>query len=116
MTGNDRDDDASTAGERGGRLSDSARVEAFSDGVLAIAITLLVLDLRAPSRGGHMLRELLSQRSAYLAYLASFAYIGVIWVNHHQLFTRIAGLTWDCSGATSVCWSVFPCCPSRQPC
>jgi uncharacterized membrane protein len=78
------------------RLSDSARVEAFSDGVLAIVITLLVLDLRAPT--GHMLTDLLRQWPAYLAYLASFGYVGVIWVNHHQLFTHIAavdsGLLW----------------------
>lgn len=45
-----------------------------------------------------MLHELLRQWPAYVAYLASFAYVGVIWVNHHQLFTRIAavdaGLLW----------------------
>ena len=81
-----------------GLLSDSGRVEAFSDGVLAIVITLLVLDLRAPDRSGHMLHQLLQQWPAYLAYLASFGYVGVIWVNHHQLFTRIdsvdSGLLW----------------------
>jgi uncharacterized membrane protein len=80
----------------GGRLSGSARVEAFSDGVLAIVITLLVLDLRAPAT--HIQNDLLRQWPAYLAYLASFGYVGVIWVNHHQLFTRIAavdsGLLW----------------------
>jgi TMEM175 potassium channel family protein len=84
---------AAAAGQ-GGQLSDSARVEAFSDGVLAIAITLLVLDLRAPVPGD-MQGQLLGE---WPAYLASFAYIGVIWVNHHQLFTRIAavdfGLLW----------------------
>jgi uncharacterized membrane protein len=88
-------------------LSGSARVEAFSDGVLAIVITLLVLDLHAPA--GHMRAHLLQQWPAYLAYLASFGYVGVIWVNHHQLFTRIAavdsGLLWRNLGlllATSV--------------
>ena len=85
------------SGQRGGRLSDSARVEAFSDGVLAIVITLLVLSLRAP-QGPHMLAQLLRQWPAYLAYLASFGYVGVIWVNHHQLFTHIgavdSGLLW----------------------
>jgi uncharacterized membrane protein len=73
-------------------------VEAFSDGVLAIVITLLVLDLRAPEKHGAMLHQLLQQWPVYVAYLASFAYVGVIWVNHHQLFTRIAsvdtGLLW----------------------
>ncbi len=97
MTSGDMAEDASAAGAQGGRLSDSARAEAFSDGVLAIAITLLVLDLRAPGPGD-MRNQLLDEWPAYLAYLASFAYIGVIWVNHHQLFTRIGavdlGLLW----------------------
>lgn len=80
------------------RLVESGRVEAFSDGVLAIVVTLLVLDLRPPEMHGHFVHDLLDQWPAYLAYLASFAYAGVIWVNHHQLFTRIAvvdvGLLW----------------------
>jgi uncharacterized membrane protein len=66
--------------------------------VLAIAITLLVLDLSYRSSPGQVLASLLRQWPAYLAYLASFGFIGVIWVNHHQLFTRIAavdtGLLW----------------------
>jgi uncharacterized membrane protein len=79
-------------------FAESSRVEAFSDGVFAVAITLLVLGLRAPAHRGTVLRDLLVQWPAYVAYLASFAYVGVIWVNHHQLFTRIArvnlGLLW----------------------
>jgi TMEM175 potassium channel family protein len=79
-------------------LTESNRVEAFSDGVFAIVITLLVLDLKAPATRGAMLHDLLAQWPAYLAYLASFAYVGVIWINHHNLFTRIAwvngGLLW----------------------
>jgi uncharacterized membrane protein len=71
-------------------LTESTRVEAFSDGVFAIAITLLVLDLKAPASRGAVLHDLLVQWPAYVAYLASFGYIGVIWVNHHSLFTRIA--------------------------
>jgi uncharacterized membrane protein len=94
---------ASPGGESGsgasrGVFAESGRVEAFSDGVFAVAITLLVLDLRAPAQRGMALHELLAQWPAYLAYLVSFAYVGVIWVNHHQLFTRIArvnaGLLW----------------------
>jgi uncharacterized membrane protein len=73
-----------------GPLAESTRVEAFSDGVFAIAITLLVLDLKAPVTRGVVLHDLLAQWPAYVAYLASFGYIGVIWVNHHYLFTRIA--------------------------
>ena len=80
----------SAAGPVPGSLAESTRVEAFSDGVFAIAITLLVLDLKAPVTRGAVLHDLLVQWPAYVAYLASFGYIGVIWVNHHYLFTRIA--------------------------
>ena len=66
---------------------DRGRLEAFSDGVLAVAITLLVLDLHVDaSEGhpslGHQLRMLWPQISAYVV---SFLVIGVIWVNHHAL-------------------------------
>ena len=73
-----------------GRLSESGRVEAFSDGVLAIALTLLALDLRVPvSRPGAFGHDLLREWPSYIAYLASFVYVGVIWANHHALFSRI---------------------------
>ncbi len=79
-------------------LAETTRVEAFSDGVLAIGITLLVLDLHSPEERGQFLSGLVDQLPVYVAYLASFVYIGVIWVNHHQLFTRIdavdSGLLW----------------------
>lgn len=93
----DREGDAQRG--RSGLLSESGRVEAFSDGVLAIAITLLVLDLKIPEGGpGTVARRLLDQWPAYLAYLASFIYVGVIWVNHHALFARIdrvdSGVLW----------------------
>jgi uncharacterized membrane protein len=69
----------------------TARLEAFSDGVLAIAITLLVLDVRPPhSRAGELARDLAGQWPSYAAYLVSFAIIGIIWVNHHTMFERIA--------------------------
>src|ERR1700710_1983742 len=81
-----------------GPLAESGRVEAFSDGVFAIVITLLVLDLRPPEIHGEFLHGLGEQWPGYVAYLASFGYVGVIWINHHQLFTRIAvvdtGLLW----------------------
>jgi len=92
-------------------LAESSRVEAFSDGVLAIAITLLVLDLHTGERAGHVGHDLLAQWPTYLAYVASFIYIGVIWVNHHSLFTRIAGvdqgLLW-CNLALLLAASVLP--------
>ncbi len=73
-----------------GRLAESSRVEAFSDGVFAIALTLLVLDLQAPSGGrGTFLDALATQWQSYLALLASFLNISAIWVHHHDLFTRV---------------------------
>jgi uncharacterized membrane protein len=70
--------------------TDSARVEVFSDAVMAVAITLLVLDLRWPGRArGHLLAGLLGQWPAYLGCVTSFLYIAVIWLNHHQAFARI---------------------------
>lgn len=68
----------------------TSRLEAFSDGVFAIAITLLVLEIKRPE-GSHSLgRALLDQWPSYLAYAVSFFTIGIIWVNHHALFDRIA--------------------------
>jgi uncharacterized membrane protein len=73
-------------------VTDKIRVEAFSDGVLAIAITLLVLELRVPEAEelSHGLAEYLSgQWSSYAAYLLSFVIIGIMWVNHHAVFARV---------------------------
>jgi uncharacterized membrane protein len=72
------------------QLSDTQRTETFSDGVFAIAITLLVLNLATPNHpAGQLLNVLIRQWPAYLAYCTSFLFIGVIWFNHHQVFTRI---------------------------
>ncbi|MGH3926417.1 MAG: TMEM175 family protein [Pseudonocardiaceae bacterium] len=71
-------------------VSDTGRVEAFSDGVLAIVITLLVLDLRPPDVDpGGLLSGLLAQWPGYLAYFTSFHYVAVIWLNHHATFRRV---------------------------
>jgi uncharacterized membrane protein len=78
-------------------LSDTGRVEAFSDGVFAVAITLLVLNLRVPLAGvdvdksgkPDLLSFLGTQWPSYLAYVASFLAILVIWINHHMLFKLI---------------------------
>jgi len=67
------------------------RLEAFSDGVFAIAITLLVLDLTVP-RGhpdGGLWAALGRQWPSFFAYLVSFLVIGIIWVNHHAVFDRV---------------------------
>ncbi|WP_426509551.1 TMEM175 family protein [Dactylosporangium sp. McL0621] len=71
----------------------SRRIEAFSDGVFAIAITLLVLELAVPSREeaaeGGLGRALAHEWPAYFAYLVSFMVIGIIWVNHHAMFDKV---------------------------
>jgi uncharacterized membrane protein len=62
------------------------RMEAFSDGVFAIVITLLILDIKVPpSAEGHLGRELAHQWPQYAAYLISFFVVGIIWLNHHAV-------------------------------
>lgn len=78
---------------------DTSRVEAFSDGVYAVAITLLVLNLVVPPHPpGGLLRALGDEWPAYVAYLASFLFVGTSWVNHHGVFGRLRsvdrGLCW----------------------
>ena len=66
------------------------RVEAFSDGVFAIAITLLVLEIGVPERAfDHLWRGILDEWPSYLAYATSFLTIGGIWVVHHGVFRRL---------------------------
>jgi uncharacterized membrane protein len=65
------------------------RTEAFSDGIFAVAATLLVLDLKVPEVSGDLLGALLRQWPAYAAYAVSFLTIGIIWVNHHSVFDRL---------------------------
>ena len=73
----------------------TARIEAFSDGVFAIAITLLILELRVPENGqGHHLSLSVSLRSlwpSYLAYILSFVIVGIYWANHHFVFRLYKG-------------------------
>jgi len=70
---------------------DLHRLEAFSDGVLAVAITLLALDLAVSGPGhGTLLSQLEGRWPQFAAYIVSFVTIGVIWVNHHALFRAIA--------------------------
>ena len=72
------------------QVTDTGRVEAFSDGVFAVAITILALEMGTPAhRDGGLLSALLRQWPVYLGYLTSFAYIGVVWLNHHQACIRI---------------------------
>jgi len=74
-------------------LRESARLEAFSDGVFAIAITLLVLNLKVPPRdlpeGQTLLHTLGRDWATYEAFLVSFAMVGVMWIAHHRMFMNI---------------------------
>ena len=72
------------------------RLEAFSDGVFAVAITLLALNLAVKGPGDHngtLAHQLAHQWPGYLAYLISFFTIGIIWVNHHTLVANVAVVT-----------------------
>ncbi|MER0484414.1 TMEM175 family protein [Streptomyces sp. Edi2] len=68
---------------------DPTRVVAFSDGVIAIAVTLLVLDIRPPHDTRHLLHGLASLWPSYLAYALTFLLIGQVWANHHLMFDHI---------------------------
>lgn len=70
-----------------------ARIEGFSDGVFAIIITLLVLDLHVPRAAalgeGSLASALLQQWPVYVAFVVSFLQVGVVWANHHAMFHYI---------------------------
>ena len=74
--------------------NDTGRIEAFSDGVFAIAITLLVIEIGVPHlenepEGATLFGALVGQWPSYLGYVISFLQIGVVWANHHNRFTYI---------------------------
>jgi uncharacterized membrane protein len=67
------------------------RLEAFSDGVFAFTLTLLVLNFQVPhAPSGGLARALLAQWPSYLSYVVSFFGIGVMWINHYAIFRLIA--------------------------
>jgi TMEM175 potassium channel family protein len=84
-----------SAEERETRASSTARLEAFSDGVMAIAITLLILEVRVPDVGPHeQLRSALAHEwPSFAAYALSFLTVGIMWANHHQMFRHIERTT-----------------------
>ena len=71
--------------------ADTVRLEALSDGVIAVAITLLVLDLRVPELEPDqpLWNALTANWPSYAAYVTSFLVIGILWINHHSLFRQI---------------------------
>src|SRR3954470_3705155 len=70
------------------------RLEAFSDGVFAIVITLLVLDLPGPPKRGDYADTLGDHWATYVAYFASFLMAGTIWLNHHATFRLVHRTTY----------------------
>jgi uncharacterized membrane protein len=80
-------------GTRRGLALSRGRLEAFSDAVLAVAITLLALNLAVGGPGhGPLLRQLGQHWPSFVAYLISFFIIGIVWVNHHALVQTIASV------------------------
>lgn len=70
----------------------TGRLEAFSDGVFAIAITLLVLDLHVSAAQGHLGAALAREWPHYATFTVSFLTIGIIWVNHHAQFELVGSV------------------------
>jgi uncharacterized membrane protein len=87
----------------------TSRLEAFSDGVLAIIITIMVLELRVPE--GPTFHDLLGSATGLLTYLLSFVYVGIYWNNHHHMFQLVArvtgGILWS-NLALLFCLSLLP--------
>lgn len=73
-------------------MMSKARLEAFSDGVFSIVITLLVLDLHGPTGHQSIAEALARQKWAIAAYVAAFLTVGVLWLNHHGIFRHVADL------------------------
>ena len=70
---------------------ETSRLEAFSDGVLAIIITIMVLELHVPD--GPRLADLADSATGFLTYVLSFVYIGIYWNNHHHMFQLCEKIT-----------------------
>ena len=72
------------------------RLEAFSDGVLAIIITIMVLELKTPH--GNEFRDLIPLIPIFISYVISFIYVGIYWNNHHHLISTVeevsGGILW----------------------
>jgi uncharacterized membrane protein len=70
-------------------LKETGRIEAFSDGVFAVAVTLLILTIRVPPETENIPQYVLKQWPFFLAYLISFLSILVMWANHHGIFNLV---------------------------
>ena len=70
-----------------------SRLEAFSDGVLAIIITIMVLELRVPEGEDERLTSLAPLIPVFLSYVLSFVYLGIYWTNHHHMLHTVKKVT-----------------------
>ncbi len=94
--------------EEEGQFS-KARLEAFSDGVIGVIITIMVLDLKAPD--SDRLDELIKLWPAFLSYFISFLFGAIYWINHHNLFAQARRVTPGMIWANNLllfCLSLFP--------
>jgi uncharacterized membrane protein len=82
-------DDPAGSGRGFGTERDPERLAFFSDAVFAIAVTLLVLEIRPPQDTRHLLHGLTALWPSYLAYAITFLLIGQVWANHHVMFDHI---------------------------
>ncbi len=93
---------------RRGEPSETSRLEAFSDGVFAVAITLLALDLgRIRARPDAvppmtLFDSLTSQWPTLLAFAGAFAFVGIAWTNHHNVFVRVKAVSRSLNGANLI--------------
>src|ERR1700683_1630084 len=69
---------------------ETRRTESFSDGVFAVAITVLIFNLLPIAKAGISAGELLRAWPQYVAYVVSFLTIGIVWLNHHSMFSRLS--------------------------
>jgi len=85
------------------------RLEAFSDGVLAIIITIMVLELKVPH--GDLLADLKPLAPVFVSYVLSFLYVGIYWNNHHHMFSTVHHVSGTILWANLLllfCLSLFP--------
>ncbi len=93
--------------------SPTTRLEAFSDGVIAVIITIMVLELKVPHESGIMgLRTVLPTLGVYAL---SFTFTAIYWINHHHLLRRTEEADQPSSTPTSSFCSASRCCRSSLP-
>ena len=71
-----------------------ARLGAFSNGILPIAATILILDVRTPASGALVWSSLQAEWPALAAYASTFLIIGIVWIHHHNLFHQVRAVDW----------------------